>query len=266
MYSWRRTNSKYPFYVIVTPEITEYNKSVLKKIGYRIIEKDDYVPKAYKEELANADASLFLGESKKDWSQSGWHHCWTKFEIFGLAQFEKLVYVDSDTFVLQNLDDLFDKPHMSAPYETRCWYEGNPSFNAGMLVVEPNKELYDRLIGFADTVRSENNKLPADQDVLNRFFSDWPSHPELALPYYYHTNWLMLHMDKQNEHLNYIYNSLFDTRAIHMTGEKPWRTGKKFYSGEWQILTFFQTYYIDYLNWCLDDLYSRNIAVIPLIK
>ena len=266
MYSWKRTNPKYPFYVIVTPEITEYNKDVLRKIGYNIIEKDNYVPKKYKEDLANADNNMWLGESKKDWSESGWHHCWTKYEIFGLTQFEKLVYIDSDTFVLQNLDELFDKPHMSAPHETRSYYEGKPSFSAALMVIEPNKDLYNKLIEFADNAISENNTLIADQDVLNKFFPDWSKSPELVLPYYYHANWFMFHISKDNQHLGYVYNSLFDTKAIHMVGSKPWKIGKQTYSSDWILLTAFQNYYIDYLNYCLEDMYSKSIAAIPLIR
>lgn len=267
MYSWKRTNPAYPFYVIVTPNISEYNKNILRKIGYQLIEKEEYVPTKYAQDLNNADASLDIGQSNKDWTKSGWHHCWTKLEIFGLTQFEKLVYLDSDTFVLQNMDDLFEKPGWSAPHETLSWIRGYPTLNSGLLVIEPNQEVYEKLIEFANNaVATMPGRLIADQDALNQFFPDWGKHLELALPYYYHANWYMFSNTKDNEHFGYVFNHLPDTRAIHMVGPKPWNTGKVPCSPEWEIYGFYQHYYVDYLNWCLKDLYDKSIAVLPIIK
>ena len=51
MYSWKNTNPKYPFYCVVTKDITKENIKILEAIGYKVIIDDLYIPKSYYETL-----------------------------------------------------------------------------------------------------------------------------------------------------------------------------------------------------------------------
>ncbi|KAH8041288.1 hypothetical protein HPB51_014569 [Rhipicephalus microplus] len=66
-------------------------------------------------------------------------HCWR------LVQFKKCVFMDSDTLVLQNCDELFSKEELSAVPDV-----GWPDcFNSGVFVFVPSEATYNALITFA---------------------------------------------------------------------------------------------------------------------
>ena len=71
-----------------------------------------------------------------------WENVPSKFEIFNLTQFEKIVYLDADIYVLKNLDHLFAAPHLTAALDGEYFnlWEGWPHFNAGCMVIEPSNE------------------------------------------------------------------------------------------------------------------------------
>ena len=70
----------------------------------------------------------------------------TKLKIWTLTQFKKCVFLDADTLVLQNIDELFDRDELSAAPDI-----GWPDcFNSGVFVFIPSMETYDSLIGFAN--------------------------------------------------------------------------------------------------------------------
>ncbi|XP_076261243.1 glycogenin 1 isoform X4 [Rhynchophorus ferrugineus] len=100
-------------------------------------------------------------------------HCWR------LTQYEKCVFLDADTLVLQNSDELFDREELSAAPDV-----GWPDcFNSGVFVYRPSLETYDKLIAFALEKGSFDG---GDQGLLNLFFSDW-AHKDISkhLPFIY---------------------------------------------------------------------------------
>ena len=76
MYSWKATNPKYPFYCIVTEDITEYNIQILEAIGYKIIREKRYIPNSYLEKLKKYEETGVyetpIGESSTDLKKNGW--------------------------------------------------------------------------------------------------------------------------------------------------------------------------------------------------
>ncbi|KAF7287457.1 hypothetical protein GWI33_001425 [Rhynchophorus ferrugineus] len=100
-------------------------------------------------------------------------HCWR------LTQYKKCVFLDADTLVLQNSDELFDREELSAAPDV-----GWPDcFNSGVFVYRPSLETYDKLIAFALEKGSFDG---GDQGLLNLFFSDW-AHKDISkhLPFIY---------------------------------------------------------------------------------
>nr|XP_013797804.1 PREDICTED: glycogenin-1 isoform X2 [Apteryx mantelli mantelli] len=87
-------------------------------------------------------------------------HCWE------LTQYSKCVFMDADTMVLSNIDELFEREELSAAPDP-----GWPDcFNSGVFVYRPSIETYNRLLQFATEKGSFDG---ADQGLLNTFFSSW---------------------------------------------------------------------------------------------
>lgn len=87
-------------------------------------------------------------------------HCWK------LVQYSKCVFLDADTMVVQNSDELFDREEFSAAPDA-----GWPDcFNSGVFVYVPSHETYAALIKHAS---SEGSFDGGDQGLLNTFFSEW---------------------------------------------------------------------------------------------
>uniref|UniRef100_A0A1I8IS51 glycogenin glucosyltransferase n=1 Tax=Macrostomum lignano TaxID=282301 RepID=A0A1I8IS51_9PLAT len=87
-------------------------------------------------------------------------HCWR------LIRYTKAVFMDSDTLVMANIDDLLEREELSAAPDP-----GWPDcFNSGVFVYRPSEDTYRRLLDFARSCTSFDG---ADQGLLNMFFNDW---------------------------------------------------------------------------------------------
>merc|ERR1712168_1389921 len=85
-------------------------------------------------------------------------HCWR------LTQFTKCVFLDADTLVLHNVDELFDREELSASPDA-----GWPDcFNSGEFVFRPNLNTYSELVKLA---AAEGSFDGGDQGLLNTYFS-----------------------------------------------------------------------------------------------
>merc|ERR1712106_1307051 len=90
----------------------------------------------------------------------------TKIHCWNLLQYSKCVFLDADMFVIQNPDNLFGYPELSAAPDI-----GWPDcFNSGMFVFVPNIWTYNRLLQHAQTTGSFDG---GDQGLLNTFFPKW---------------------------------------------------------------------------------------------
>ena len=82
MTSWKRTNPKYPFYIMVTKDITQDNRDILCALGYKIIDIDEYVPTNYQETLANSEVDEKEGSLHGRTAQdNGWRHAYSKLIV-----------------------------------------------------------------------------------------------------------------------------------------------------------------------------------------
>ncbi|XP_057186601.1 glycogenin-2 isoform X2 [Triplophysa rosa] len=87
-------------------------------------------------------------------------HCWT------LTQYSKCVFLDADTLVLCNVDELFEYEEFSAAPDP-----GWPDcFNSGVFVFRPSLNTHTKLLEHTTQHGSFDG---GDQGVLNTFFSDW---------------------------------------------------------------------------------------------
>ncbi|XP_053167261.1 glycogenin-2 isoform X2 [Hemicordylus capensis] len=133
-------------------------------------------------------------------------HCWT------LTQYSKCVFMDADTLVLCNIDELFDREELSAAPDS-----GWPDcFNSGVFVFRPSLKTFNLLLKFANEHGSFDG---GDQGLLNSFFSNWATTDiSKHLPFIYNLSSSAV----------YTYAPAFqyfgkDAKVVHFLGPaKPW--------------------------------------------
>lgn len=133
-------------------------------------------------------------------------HCWR------LTQYQKAVFLDADTLVIQNIDDLFERGELSAAPDP-----GWPDcFNSGVFVFVPDMGTYAHLLDFAVTTGSFDG---GDQGLLNLFFSNWATKDiRRHLPFVY--NVISQSLYSYAPALARFRNHI---RVVHFIGkEKPW--------------------------------------------
>lgn len=136
----------------------------------------------------------------------------SKLRAWKLTQFTKCVFLDADTMVLRNVDELFQRDELSAAPDV-----GWPDcFNSGVFVFRPSDNTYTSLVEHA---KREGSFDGGDQGLLNDFFSGW-SQSDISrhLPFTYNTVSTAV----------YSYTPAFnrygkDIKIVHFLGaRKPW--------------------------------------------
>ncbi|KAM9037577.1 glycogenin-2 isoform X1 [Sarcophilus harrisii] len=184
--------------ILITSQVSRILRDVLYKVFDEVIEVDledsaDYVHLALlkRPELGVTFTKL---------------HCWT------LTHYSKCVFMDADTLVLCNIDELFDREELSAAPDS-----GWPDcFNSGVFVFQPSLETHNLLMQHAVECGSFDG---ADQGLLNSFFSNWAtSDIHKHLPFLYNLSSSTI----------YTYSPAFnkfgsDVKVVHFLGpSKPW--------------------------------------------
>jgi len=143
-------------------------------------------------------------------------HSFTKLRAFDLAGLDKVVFLDADTVVLRNVDDLFDRPALAAAPD----FFMPDRFNSGVMVLAPSRELFGRLMDALAGARTYDG---GDQGFLNTFWPDWWHMPaEHRLPPSYN----MPHFNFQfmQAHPGLRRHFLGETKIVHYTLQKPWQS------------------------------------------
>jgi glycogenin len=199
-----RSQARYPFLVLTTPNLADSTYAQLQQSGI------PYQPIPPIE--LNTDLPTH---------QTRWQATYSKLQIFNQTQFDKLVYLDADMLVYQNLDDLFCQPHMAAVNAGGMLpeYASWTAFNSGLMVIEPSQALYTDMLA-----KLPELYLPAggDQDFLNAYYPDWPHQPEKHLDHAY--NIFHEHVDRYHQRHGYqLTGKHKPIKVIHYVGErKPW--------------------------------------------
>ena len=132
---------------------------------------------------------------------------YTKLHAFGITHVDRVVFLDSDMIVLQNIDELFSGTGFAAVFDHGTEYNYG-RFNSGLFAVDPSRQLFDALMAEVGRVRSYDS---GDQGFLNQMFPDWQ-----RLPHEFNVNkrWSTLHPLAFN---------LAAARVLHFVGVKPWQ-------------------------------------------
>lgn len=91
-YALKRVDSKYPLVVMYTESL---GAEALEELEKR---------KIYHFKVEHLEAGRYFEEDTR------FNECWTKLQMFSMTEFERIVFLDADMAVVQNMDELFDIP------------------------------------------------------------------------------------------------------------------------------------------------------------
>ncbi|EDR05163.1 glycosyltransferase family 8 protein [Laccaria bicolor S238N-H82] len=143
---------------------------------------------------------------------------YTKLNIWTFDQLgiEKLVYLDADTLVLKNFDELFEMPFNFAAvpdvYEPGDRRGFTISFNAGVLAIQPSSAVFKDMREKIETARFP--PVEAEQSFLNHYYGA----KGVRLPYAYNMN---LAIKKRS--LELWENLKEEGKIVHYTLFKPFK-------------------------------------------
>ncbi|XP_027161644.1 inositol phosphorylceramide glucuronosyltransferase 1 [Coffea eugenioides] len=141
--SIRHTGSKKDMVVLVSDGVSDYAKKLLKADGW-IVEKISL--------LANPNQV----RPKRFWG------VYTKLKIFNMTKYKKVVYLDADTIVVKNIEDLFKCGKFCANLKH------SERLNSGVMVVEPSEEVFKDMMRQVNTLPSYTG---GDQGFLNSYYA-----------------------------------------------------------------------------------------------
>lgn len=132
-----------------------------------------------------------------------------KLRLWELEQYQKIVFLDADCLVVQNIDNLFRFPEFSGAPNLYESLADMHRLNSGVFVAQPSCYTFNDMINKLDTEDAFWRR--TDQTFLQTYFPDWHN-----LPYTYNC-------------LQYIWFNMPalwewpSIKVIHYQYEKPWQ-------------------------------------------
>ncbi|KAJ4910678.1 Inositol phosphorylceramide glucuronosyltransferase 1 [Raphanus sativus] len=145
--SIRDTGSHKDMVALVSDGVSDYSNKLLKADGWKV-EKISL--------LANPNQV----HPTRFWG------VYTKLKIFNMTAYNKVVYLDADTIVVKNIDDLFKCSKFCANLKH------SERLNSGVMVVEPSQALFNDMMRKVKTLSSYTG---GDQGFLNSYYPDFPN-------------------------------------------------------------------------------------------
>lgn len=229
--SLQQNESRFPLVVLVTANVDHDARTLLEQDGCRVIEVEPLSPASH---LDDAYANARFAE------------VWTKLAVWTLTEYSRIVFLDADMLVTQNMDELFDLPladgHIAACHACRCnpnriasyppdWtpencfysqcqgetHVGYPDpadnyLNGGLLVLTPDRDVFDQMMTQLAALDNLADYLFAEQDFLNHFYRSrwqplsWVYNALKTLPHQHASLW-----------------SAERVKNIHFIIDKPWQ-------------------------------------------
>lgn len=190
--SIRLAGSTRDLVILVDETISDYHRSGLEAAGWKI---------RTIQRIRNPKAEK---DAYNEWNYS-------KFRLWQLTDYDKIIFIDADLLVLRNIDFLFGMPEISAT--------GNNGslFNSGVMVVEPSNCTFQLLMDHINEIESYNG---GDQGYLNEIFTWWHRIPR-------HMNFLKHFWIGDEEEKKQMKTHLFGAEppilyVLHYLGLKPW--------------------------------------------
>ena len=192
------TSSFIPFLILVTPDVPEWKRSNLTDEGALIVEVDKLDTKRM--------TPLF----------DRWRDVMVKLRLFQLTEYDRILFLDADTFLLKSLDGVFwdsavkprntksvakvmsDEAGLPDSYlfatlpEVQNKIHSYPPvrisyFNAGFFLFSPSKKLFNYYISLLELERRFDSTYP-EQNLLNYAHRENGNMPWLRMSHHWNIN------------------------------------------------------------------------------
>ncbi|QKJ87716.1 glycosyltransferase family 8 protein [Paramixta manurensis] len=226
--SLQASGTRWPLVVMVTEEIAPAECQRLREQGCLIRAVMPLNP-------GNQSAEHYVAERFTD--------VWTKLRSWELTEFERVVFLDADMLVMQNMDELLEMPlpeqGIAACHACRCnpnhianyprswtpencaysWQERNQPtpdrldnyLNSGLLVLTPDEQVFQQLEAAIAAITDLSAYPFPEQDLLNEFFAKrWT-----PLPWIYNALKTLAFQHPKLWRLE-------EAKNIHYILDKPW--------------------------------------------
>ena len=139
----------------------------------------------------------------------------TKLNLWNLTDYDRVLYIDADCMVVQNIDELFD---LDIPFAASPDIFPPDKFNAGVMLVRPNEAVYRSMLQSIGVLKSYDG---GDTGFLNSYFHDWyQSDYGARLPFGYNAQRTLHWFTKKNPAY---WESIQPLKIIHFcSSPKPW--------------------------------------------
>ena len=149
----------------------------------------------------------------------------TKLELWNMDEYEANIYFDSDTFVIQNIDEFlnmyknFQAKHkigVTRDIRAGVW---QTTFNMGVFIIRPNRTEFSNLIRLKNDENFKFETTMSEQGFLNEVYKN---------------QWYEIGFENNANLAVYTQKPKYwskrenDIRIIHFTMEKPWKCGKEY--------------------------------------
>lgn len=202
-------NSQYPLLVMVTKDIASQTIPYLQKekILYKIVDYLNYSKLTQK----NFENSYILNIA-------------SKLNVFLLKEYDKIVYIDADSFFLANIDELFNYPDGAMYTE--------PGYNygfTGMFVCCPKNHILEYYMAILEKFDIW------ESDLLGALWFPFKTNKDYRIPFQYFINITLQNLDTYD---------LTQMKGIHFCyNYKPWN-----YNNVLDFLQDFDKEFIKYPN------------------
>ena len=181
---------------------------------------------------------------------------YSKFRLWQLTDYDKVIFIDADLLILRNIDFLFTMPEITAT--------GNNAtlFNSGVMVLEPSNCTFQLLMDHINEIESYNG---GDQGYLNEIFTWWHRIPK-------HMNFLKHFWVGDEEDIKAKKIQLFGADppvlyVLHYLGLKPWLCFRD-YDCNWNV-DILQEFASDVAHarwWKVHDAMPENLQSFCLLR
>lgn len=161
--SLKLVGSKLQRIAMVTPEVTSDERQLLSLL-WKVVEVEP-IPCVHKTaESITPNMDAYPDGLQQDMMR--WKYTCTKFNAWTFVEYDRVIFMDSDTIVLQPIDDaLYSYSNATFVAAPECFPPD--TFNSGFMVLKPSIKTLHYLMAVGDEMGSAEG---GDQGILNNYY------------------------------------------------------------------------------------------------